>query len=316
MATTYDYSKTPVQAERLHREIVAASLPAPTGIVWNSGETPYNLHITFASALTTGQQTTLAGVVTAHDGSAGTYIPPVGSMGVSGCRLAYDTTSTVKIGRAGLISRAGDKDAKGEIAFTGRLTVDITSSGAGGLDTGSVAANTWYAVFVIADSSGLKQQKGLFSLSETSPTMPAGYDLCRRIGWINTDGSSNIRRYYCQGEDTQRRYVYDAEVAALNVLSSGNATSWTQLDLSTYVPPSAEVVQLLAEVSGNSTNEFGMCRPNGSSVTYSAFALRTGPLKAAREIWYMPAPGQKIDYKVKSSSDSMDIWVAGFIDDI
>lgn len=316
MATTYDYSKTPVNGHRLENEIVKAGLPAPSYVTWNSAETPYNLHITFASALDAGQQTTLAGVVTAHVGSAGTYIQPTGGMGVSGCRLAWDTTATVKIGRTGVISRAGDVNGDGEIAFSGRLTVDITASGANGLDAGSVAANTWYAVYVISDSTELKQQAGLFSLSATSPTLPAGYDRYRRIGWVPTDGSSQIRRFFCQGEDSRRQYVFDAEVTALQVLSGGNATSWTQINLSSFVPSTVEIVQLLAEVSSNSTNEFGMCRPYGSTVTYSVFALRTGVLKGAREIWFMPCPSQKIDYKVKASGDSMDIFVAGFVDDI
>jgi hypothetical protein len=71
--------------------------------------------------------------------------------------------------------------------------------GAGGLDTGSKAANTWYHVFLIRRSdTGVVD--ALFSTSATSPTMPTGYDERRRIGAIRTDGSSNILPFLHAGD--------------------------------------------------------------------------------------------------------------------
>ena len=49
-------------------------------------------------------------------------------------------------------------------------TVDMTVSGAGGLDTGSEASSTWYAVYIIDDTSGNNNPAGLFSTNATTPT--------------------------------------------------------------------------------------------------------------------------------------------------
>lgn len=63
---------------------------------------------------------------------------------------------------------------------------------AGGLDTGVVAADTFYYFFLIEKDSD-NSIDVLISASPTSPTMPAGYTKKRRIrGAVLTDGSANI----------------------------------------------------------------------------------------------------------------------------
>ncbi|MBI9087508.1 MAG: hypothetical protein JEZ11_28220 [Desulfobacterales bacterium] len=69
------------------------------------------------------------------------------------------------------------------------VTIAIDASGAGGLDTGSVAANTWYHIWQISNGTAVT---GMFSTSATSPTMPSGYTLKCRLGAVLTDGSANI----------------------------------------------------------------------------------------------------------------------------
>lgn len=79
-----------------------------------------------------------------------------------------------------------------DIVNGGTITVAIDASGANGLDTGTVAADEDYATWLIADSTGTNVPAGLFSLSFTSPVMPAGYDKRRLIGFRLTDASANI----------------------------------------------------------------------------------------------------------------------------
>ena len=60
-----------------------------------------------------------------------------------------------------------------------------------GLDAGTVAANTLYAIWVIKRvDTGVVDV--LFSESFTAPTMPGGYTLKRLVGAIRTDASSDI----------------------------------------------------------------------------------------------------------------------------
>jgi len=61
----------------------------------------------------------------------------------------------------------------------------------GGLDTGAKASSTEYYIHAILKDSD-NSVDYLFSLSRTAPTMPAGYTKFRHIGWVKTDGGSNI----------------------------------------------------------------------------------------------------------------------------
>lgn len=64
----------------------------------------------------------------------------------------------------------------------------------GGLDTGAIASNTWYAVWLIKRSdTGVVD--ALFSTSFTAPIMPTNYDFKRLVGAVKTDGSSNVLAY-------------------------------------------------------------------------------------------------------------------------
>jgi len=86
------------------------------------------------------------------------------------------------------------KDSTNTITLTlsAGTTIDITDAGAGGLDTGTVANDTWYYIWLIySTSTGLTD--AMFSTSATSPTMPSGYDYKRRIrGAVLTDGTADI----------------------------------------------------------------------------------------------------------------------------
>ncbi len=124
------------------------------------------------------------------------------------------------------------------------LSPDITALGANGLDAGVVAADTWYAVWVIADSQGVVAVAGLFSLSATAPTLPAGYDLQRRVGWVRTDGTSDILIFGMANEEGPVRWVFWKELHIIQL--NGTASSYTNTFVSaaTRVPPTAVLQQL------------------------------------------------------------------------
>jgi len=76
---------------------------------------------------------------------------------------------------------------EGIIAGAQNLTLDITASGALGLDTGAESADAWYYIWAIAKTDGTVS--ALLSESYTAPTMPAGYTLKRLVSYVrNTSG--------------------------------------------------------------------------------------------------------------------------------
>ncbi len=68
-------------------------------------------------------------------------------------------------------------------SLTKRIDVAwAAGTGNGGLDTGSVGSNLYYAWLIQRSDTGVCD--ALFSLSNTSPTMPASYDRKRLIGRV------------------------------------------------------------------------------------------------------------------------------------
>jgi hypothetical protein len=128
------------------------------------------------------------------------------------------------------------------------LTGDITVSGAGGLDTGTVAASTWYAIFVISGASG---SAALFSTSATSPTLPSGYTYLARVGWCRTDASSHILWFLQQGR--RAKWVVGTNPAVALVIVSGFAGTYsltsptlTSVSISSFAPPTAASIRIVA----------------------------------------------------------------------
>lgn len=116
-----------------------------------------------------------------------------------GCTLSNDTDADHDI-----LVAAGtfvDSTEARLITLSSGITKQIDAAwaagdDAGGLDTGSVAADTWYHLYVIKGTGS----DALFSTSATSPSMPTDYTWFRRVGSVKTDGSANILGFYQYGD--------------------------------------------------------------------------------------------------------------------
>lgn len=81
-------------------------------------------------------------------------------------------------------------------AFTKTTASFSAGTGNGALDSGSIANNTWYHVFIIGAGADI-----LISLSPTAPTLPGSFTLFRRIGSMKTDGSAHWVLFSQLGND-------------------------------------------------------------------------------------------------------------------
>lgn len=153
------------------------------------------------------------------------------------------------------------------------LAINSAATGANGLDTGVLAASTWYSIWVIYNGSAVA---GLLSLSATAPTMPSGYTHKARVGWARTDGSGN--KYPLSFTQTGRSVqckVGGGNVASLPAMASGAAGSittptWVAVSVSSFVPPTAGKIKI-ALTAYNTT---AMVAPNSS---YGAYNSSTNP---------------------------------------
>lgn len=115
------------------------------------------------------------------------------------------------------------------------LSADITDSGLNGLDTGTVAADSLYAVYIVADPVTALPMGAMFSLSATQPLMPFGYSAFALVGYVRTDATSDILLgYWTGGDSSQRIFMYDAPIAT--AVTAGAATTDTAVTLATFVP--------------------------------------------------------------------------------
>jgi len=71
------------------------------------------------------------------------------------------------------------------------LSLNITTSGGNGLDTGVVANNTKYFVWVIYNQA-TDVLAGLISLSSTSPVLPSGFTFSELYSFVRTNGSGQM----------------------------------------------------------------------------------------------------------------------------
>lgn len=169
---------------------------------------------------------------------------------ISGLTLSRNAVTTLGIAVGSATSEAnGHRLAIGS-AFTKTLSSWAVGTGNGGLDTGSVAINTWYHTHIIRrDSDGLIDF--LHSTSATAPTMPSGYTARRRIGSFRTDGSAQIIAFSQFGDE----FLWDAAVIDLDAVAPG-ATAVTR---TLTVPTGVKVIALFdGGVNQNSVTGFAV----------------------------------------------------------
>jgi len=245
---------------------------------------------------------------------------PLAPFAIFGARLNSITANTVSIGTAGQPSAMRDRQNAFDIIFSGVLTADITVSGANGLQTGLVEQpNTWYAVLVIADSTGVNPVALLLTDTPNNPTLPPGYDVSRRVGWVRNNGSSNFLSMIQTGRGSVRTYNYDVPVAQLIALSGGNATVFTAVSLAALVPPSSRIALVGMNLVTVLATDRARIRPTGSTVTNPGFIFRPGLLSSVGVTLTMEVvlnANQSLDYILDSATGALDLGVLGFTDEI
>lgn len=159
-------------------------------------------------------------------------VPNVGNALKSKLSVAATSTVIVQV-TADLLS------VQGIVLSAVNKSANISTSGAGGLDTGSVASSTWYAVHIISNADG-SSSAALFSLSATAPTLPGGYTLFRRVGYARTNGSALIVQFKSIGD-----WIYWADAVAFVFATPTGDTAFT-----TCIAPSSQLGTFAMRMDG------------------------------------------------------------------
>lgn len=198
------------------------------------------------------------------------------------------------------------------------VTADITASGANGLDTGTEAASTWYAIWLIYNPT-TSTVASLLSTSFISPTMPTGYTKKRRVGAVYNKANSNFRTFTQLGERTT--YVDgglgDTENETI-ILNGGNSVTFVTLNAGPFVPPSSRA--LIAFVVMD-PNDGIRVRPTGTTGNGYTIANRATNLILAwiksGEVLILLNSSRQFDYRViESSAHRAYISAYGYLDPV
>jgi hypothetical protein len=231
---------------------------------------------------------------------------------VYGCALST-TTNTTCLVTTGFIR---DDTNTIDMEVTAQLTINGAEIGANGLDIGELDTDEWYAVFIIGDKYKFNPPAALISLSLTDPVMPNGYSVKRRIGWLKTDGSSHFIAMAHDGVGNERRYSWvNSEAADIIVLSGGTETSFTNIDCSALIPPTARNAVFNFEYEPKLAENKFYIRLDGTAVTtnfvyYGNVAEKIG----SGQFQYPVSTNTRIiEYHV-TTDDALSLFILGFID--
>lgn len=202
------------------------------------------------------------------------------------------------------------------------LLINSVLNGVNGLDIGTIAASTQYAIYLIGDSRNYFTTAAVLSLtSNPAPTLPSGYDSYRLIGFIETDGSSHFVYATHKPQNIVGLLQY-FNSPAISVLSGGNATSFTAIDLTTNaaIPTTTlpnVITSLFVTFTPAAAGDIVKFRPTGSAATGN-LPMIVGVSAGVAQTQYIQviagvgSSKPEIDYLVTSASDAVSVSVASW----
>ena len=227
---------------------------------------------------------------------------------------------------------------------TTTFTADITVAGANGLDTGAEAANTWYALYVIAGDGGgtvfdstannlqppnhrrATRQATLLSLSATAPTLPSGYTRFRRIGWVRNNNNSDLFRFYDLGDWIVWNESFKDNTASVTngdfyYTTATPAGTMTAQTFANVLPSTASQARYHAYCSKSTTGSIGIyARPTGANwvLDFSTQVCESGIASRDVSAWFsVPTDtSQSMDYAVTSGVDLLWLFATGYYDPV
>jgi hypothetical protein len=213
----------------------------------------------------------------------------------------------------------GDFLNEGTGTANSSTSLNAAVNGINGLDTGSLAVSTMYAIYVIGDSSNKNPTGVILSANQSLPLLPFGYDSYRKIAFWATDSSSHfLSGYYSPSGINVRAFFYDAPQAT--AITAGHATTYTNVNLIKFVPTINNLVVWIysSYVPATAGNALSLQPGNGTGnavvVTgqVATVAVTSNSKLLAQNVTISTVVSPVVNYKETNASDAVAINVAGF----
>ena len=152
------------------------------------------------------------------------------------------------------------------------VTVDTATVGANGIDTGALAASTWYYLWAIDNGTAAA---GLLSLSATAPTMPSGYTSKVYLAAWRTTAASILIGLRTNGRQSQ--YTINPYPVMAN-----SSVGVTAIAVAAFVPPTA--AQIRVQMNFNASGASQSCQVGPNSTNFPMAHTDTTAITPGRDI--------------------------------
>lgn len=234
---------------------------------------------------------------------------------VNGLGISNDaTTPNTKLDVA--VGSIVDSTGTYQMVNSAAITINAAVNGLNGLDTGTFAASTVYAVYLISDPVTLQTTGAMIStaLPSVGPLMPYGYSAFALIGYAVTDSSAHfLAGYWSDADSAQRVFTFDAPILALN---GGTQTGYTGVALTTFVPPVANTpVVLYSNFTANAAADVENLQgynSTGDAVTIIAPVAGATAHTTSQNVVLAQLNSGAPSIKYKVSAGSLSLYVCSF----
>lgn len=198
------------------------------------------------------------------------------------------------------------------------ISIDLTTVGLNGLDAGTFTTGVSYQVYVLKNpTTSVVGAIVSAAISYSLITPPSGFSLMRKLPWgfvsINDAGAPSIPPFHLHAwpiPETILTYADDSATWA--ALSAGTASSFTDVDLTQWIPNAARLAYICVETDYVSAQSESFVR----SITSQAVGRGTGTVdgpgqKRKQHMWIRTDSTGKIQYKV-TAGGSCSIYVIGY----
>jgi hypothetical protein len=241
-----------------------------SGILRKDINSPYEFSWLTGNA---GQIATIGtdGNVTFKDVSI--VVPANAFRDLAGLTCVYVGTKQININFSSLIVTNSGGLSLG-ITNASAKSVTLTTTGANGLDTGSLTTSENYYLFIIYNATS-GTIATLASLNGVNPILPSGYTYFRRVGMFRTNSSSNVPAAYFQNG---QRVIFgsDASIILFTQVAggAGNTTGTVTQYISTDYAKHA--IFRLALLGSTAAGEFVAVISNTSGLSVASTATFFG----------------------------------------
>jgi hypothetical protein len=210
-----------------------------------------------------------------------------------------------------------DSNASKIIASSSLFSIDMSIVGANGLDTGTPTNGTGYFPYLITRNSD-GAVAGVLSSSITygGVTVPTGYTIRRklRFGFVYNSTRGGIPDFHLTNWPMPFiRLTGSENTTSWEALSLGTATTFTDVDLTPWIPDNARIAYLAADVSAVGTAGSAFARVLTSQATgliVGSSSPTTG-IDSYMTFWQRITSARKMQYMVTGGA-RLSLFVLGY----